>query len=142
MPGETLAHAVVDGPADLSLVEAVHDALESLWARVPEVGDEDRMMFALAVSEVATNVVEHAEGPEVPHVRVRLEVDAEWLTAVMADDADPALIRLHEVSMPGADAESGRGLAIALAVLDDLVHETDEGNTWRLRRRRRDETSG
>ena len=36
--------------------------------------------------------------------------------------------------MPDEQAESGRGLAIALAALDELSHETDGGNTWRLRR--------
>jgi serine/threonine-protein kinase RsbW len=137
MPSEVLAHAVIEGPADLSLVDAVHAALESLWAAVPDVADEDRMLFALAVSEVATNVVEHAEGPAHPTISVRLEVDAEALTAVMTDDADPALIRLDQVTMAGEESESGRGLALALAALDGLVHEPAEGNTWRLRRNRR-----
>ena len=52
--------------------------------------------------------------------------------------SEPALIDLGSVSMPGSDAESGRGLAIALATLDELVHETERGNVWRLRRLRRD----
>ncbi|WP_425840357.1 ATP-binding protein [Microbacterium sp. PA5] len=137
MSSDVLAHALVEGPADLNLVDAVHAALESLWNAVPDVSDEDRMLFALAVSEVATNVVEHAEGPDHPAVSIRLEVDPGALTAVLTDDADPALIRLDEVSMPGAEAESGRGLALALAALDELVHEPGQGNTWRLRRRRR-----
>lgn len=137
MVSERLAHAVVEGPADLKLVDAVHAALDSLWTAVPDVSDDDRLLFALAVSEVATNVVEHAEGPDHPLVSVRLEVDAEALTAVMTDDADPALIRLDQVEMPGADAESGRGLALALAALDELVHDPGDGNVWRLRRLRR-----
>ena len=48
--------------------------------------------------------------------------------------ADPALLDLRHVEMPDEDAESGRGLAIALATLDELTHERDGGNTWRLRR--------
>lgn len=138
MADEALAHALVEGPADLGLVDALHAAFASLWSAVPEVSDEDRMLFELAVSEVATNVVEHAEGPDHPLVSMRLEVDVTALTAVMTDDADPALIRLDEVSMPGTDAESGRGLALALAALDELVHEPGDGNVWRLRRLRRD----
>lgn len=138
MGSDALASEYIEGPADLTLVDAVHDALEDLWRRVPEVSDEDRMLFALAVSEVATNVVEHAEGPKHATVTVRLEVDAAMLTAVMTDDADPALIRLDRVAMPGEDAESGRGLALALAALDDLEHDPGDGNVWRLRRRRRD----
>ncbi|SBS73593.1 ATP-binding protein [uncultured Microbacterium sp.] len=138
MSSDAIADVYLEGPADLTLVDAVHDALADLWSRVPEVSDEDRMLFALAVSEVATNVVEHAEGPEHPTVTIRLEVDATTLTAVMTDDADPALIRLDRVTMPGEDAESGRGLALALAALDDLQHDPTHGNVWLLRRRRRD----
>jgi len=137
MADEVLAHAFVEGPADLSLVDALHAALASLWSAVPDVAEEDRMLFELAVSEVATNVVEHAEGPDHAQVSMRLEVDRTALTAVVTDDADPALIRLDEVSMADADAESGRGLALALAALDELVHEPGDGNVWRLRRQRR-----
>ncbi len=137
MADEVLAHVLVEGPADLGLVDALHAALASLWSAVPGVSDEDRMLFELAVSEIATNVVEHAEGPAHPHVSMRLEVDRTALTATLTDDADPALVRLDEVSMADADAESGRGLALALAALDELVHEPGDGNVWRLRRLRR-----
>lgn len=139
MSDDGVAHVLVEGPADLSLVDAVHAALESLWNAVPNVSDEDRMLFALAVSEVATNVVEHAEGPEHPEVSIRIEADADALTAVMTDNADPALIRLDRVGMPGEDAESGRGLALALAALDELTHVPGDGNVWRLRRVRRND---
>ncbi len=136
MSAESAFREVV-GRADLALIDAVHDALEGLWLEVPDVSDEDRLLFALAVSEVATNVVEHAAGDVRPTVSIRLTVDAERLVAVMSDDAEPALIRLGEVEMPGSDAESGRGLALALAALDELRHEADDGNTWVLRRDRR-----
>lgn len=127
----------VSGRAELALVDAVHDALDEIWRAVPDVSDEDRLLFALAVSEVATNVVEHAAGDASPTVTIRLSVDAAELVAVMSDDADPALIRLDRVTMPDAEAESGRGLALALAALDELRHETDDGNVWILRRDRR-----
>ncbi|MCK6081703.1 ATP-binding protein [Microbacterium sp. EYE_5] len=136
MSAESAFREVV-GRADLALIDAVHDALEGLWVDVPDVSDEDRLLFALAVSEVATNVVEHAAGDVRPTVSIRLAVDAGRLVAVMSDDAEPALIRLGEVEMPGSDAESGRGLALALAALDELRHEADDGNTWVLRRDRR-----
>jgi serine/threonine-protein kinase RsbW len=128
----------ISGPADLALVDAVHEALGQLWQEVPDVSDDDRILFSLAVSEVATNVVEHASGEDKPTVSIRLSVDGAELIAVMSDDADPALIRLDEVSMPDADAESGRGLALALAALDELRHEAGDGNVWVLRRDRRD----
>lgn len=122
------------GIADPQLVDRVHDALDELFERSPGAGEEDRMLFRLAVSEVATNVVEHAAAREPIHVTVELDADGDAFSAVFTDTADPALIDLGAVSMPGEDAESGRGLAIALATLDELIHERDGGNTWRLRR--------
>ena len=127
----------IDGIADAALIDRVHDALDELFRRTPGVDDEDAMLFRLAVSEVATNVVEHAQAREPVHVTVELDADDAALSAVFIDTADPALIDLHGVSMPDEAAESGRGLAIALATLDELVHETERGNTWRLRRVRR-----
>ncbi|WP_426322479.1 ATP-binding protein [Microbacterium sp. E-13] len=128
----------LEGLADDALIDRVHDALDELFGRTAGVSDEDAMMFRLAVSEVATNVVDHALAREPIQVSVALDADAESLSAVFTDTADPALIDLGAVSMPGDDAESGRGLAIALATLDELVHETHSGNVWRLRRLRRD----
>jgi len=132
MSTERVVH--VAGIADAGLPDRVFDALETLWDAAPHVGEEDRSLFALAVSEIAANVVEHAEAREPIHVSVALSVDDDALGAVFTDTADPALIDLGRVSMPGEDAESGRGLALALATLDELVHETHDGNTWRLRR--------
>ena len=127
----------LDGVADAALPDRVFEALEVLWAQSPHVGDEDRTMFALAVSEIAANIAEHARAREPVQVSVTLGVGADDAWAVFSDTADPALIDLRNVGMPGTDAESGRGLAMALATLDELVHETSAGNTWRLRRRLR-----
>lgn len=124
----------LDGIADPAFVDRVHAALDELFARAPAAGDDDRMLFRLAVSEVATNVVEHAVAREPIHVTVELDADAEAFSAIFTDSADPALLDLRHVEMPDEQAESGRGLAIALAALDELSHETDGGNTWRLRR--------
>lgn len=129
----------LDGIADSQLVDRVHDALDRLFDGAPGAGDEDRMLFRLAVSEVVTNVVEHAGAREPIHVTVEVDAAPDAFSAVFTDTADPALIDLGAVEMPGEDAESGRGLAIALAALDELVHERGGGNTWRLLRRFRGE---
>ena len=122
--------------ADAELVDRVLNALDSLWASAANVEEEDRNLFTLAVSEIAENIVEHAEAREPVTVSVTLSADSDMLEAVFTDSADPALIDLSAVTMPEWDAESGRGLALAQATLDELVHETHDGNTWKLRRRR------
>jgi serine/threonine-protein kinase RsbW len=119
---------------DAEFPNLVFDALTALWSSGPSVPDEDRESFTLAVSEIAANIVEHASAREAVHVSLTLTVADARLEAVFTDTADPALIDLSSVQMPDWDAESGRGLALALATLDELVHETHEGNTWRLRR--------
>lgn len=128
----------VRGLADEGFLDDVHRALASLWQRVP-AADEDRMCFELAVAEVAGNVVQHGAS-DAGEVEVRLDLEAtdDDLIAVFRDSADPPIIDLSKVAMPDADAEAGRGLALALAALDELTHLTDDGNTWRLRRRRRE----
>ncbi|MDZ8200887.1 ATP-binding protein [Microbacterium sp. SSW1-59] len=123
------------GAAEETFVDTVHDLLDVLFER-GSVGDDDQMLFRLAVSEVATNIVEHAQSREPIEIDFALTCDAEQLWAVFTDNADPALIDLENVGMPDADAESGRGLAIALAALDELTRRTEDGNTWILRRRR------
>lgn len=129
--------ARVECVADAELVDNVLNALDSLWSSGPPVAEEDRGLFALAVGEIAANIVAHARGREPIQVSVRLSVDPDALEAVFTDSAEPALIDLSAVTMPEWDAESGRGLALAQETLDELVHETHDGNTWRLRRRLR-----
>lgn len=126
----------VAGPARLALVDRVHDALEKLWEQAREVPVDDRTLFALAVSEVLTNMVQHSDGPCEVSVSVELRATDDDLTAILVDTAPPAAIDWHGVAMPDTDSESGRGLALARAALDEFTHTFDEGgNRWLLRRR-------
>ncbi|WP_308798693.1 ATP-binding protein [Agromyces silvae] len=128
----------VTGSADETFLDDVHRALAELWQLAP-ANDEDRMLFELAVVEVATNIVQHGASDLGPvEARLDLEATDDDLIAVFRDSANPPILDLSRVAMPDTDAEAGRGLALALAALDELSHLTDEGNTWRLRRRRRE----
>lgn len=95
-----------------------------------------------AAVEVLANIVEHAARIDPPDAEVRqvhIEVLATpgSLEAHFRDDGRPAEIDLGAVTMPGADAESGRGLAMALAAVDDLTYERVDGiNRWSLMCRR------
>jgi serine/threonine-protein kinase RsbW len=126
----------IDGPARLDLVDRVLDALDRLWADTAYVPVQDRTLFALALSEVATNMVQHTADPETVALTVDVLVSRDCLDATLTDTAPPAEIDWDRVEMPEADSESGRGLALSTAALDELRHFSDErGNTWRLRRR-------
>lgn len=124
------------GPARLALVDSVLDALEVAWSDAPHVPEQDRTLFTLAVSEVATNMVQHGGGPHDVTLRVDIRISKDDLAATLTDTAPPASIEWHGVAMPGEDSESGRGLALARTVLDEFAHAFDHrGNTWTLRRR-------
>jgi serine/threonine-protein kinase RsbW len=130
---------VVAGPAAPELLERVHAGLAELWAGHPEVVRADRLMLETAVAEVAANIVLYTGG-DAERVEVRLELVAEGdeVAARFVDDGTPAPADLvEEATMPGADAEGGRGLALALAALDHLGYRREgERNLWTLVRRR------
>jgi len=127
----------LEGRAELALVDRALDELELLWTRTPDVPAEDRILFGLALSEVMTNVSQHSSGVEVTmSVDVRASRDA--LRAEITDSAAPATIDWDGVAMPDQESESGRGLALAVAALDQFDHANDRGgNTWVLVRRLR-----
>ncbi|WP_336659484.1 ATP-binding protein [Leucobacter sp. USHLN153] len=150
------------GPADLAFVDRALDALEALWLDAEHVSPIDQTMFALALSEILTNIATHGTGeagspadsaesradsaadgaaagaspePRDVEIELRIEADQRALTATIRDTAAPASIVWGEVEMASTEAESGRGLALVRAALDEVEHTaTSQGNTWRLRR--------
>ncbi|MGN8026036.1 ATP-binding protein [Microbacterium sp. 22242] len=121
----------VRGAADLPFVDELLGTLDGLFAQAPAVPERDRTLFSLALSEVATNIAQHSTRPVT--MSAHLEVGADRLSAEIRDDADPVRIDWAAVRLPGEQAESGRGLALAVAVLDELSHRADPaGNTWVL----------
>ncbi|MGA9275915.1 ATP-binding protein [Ilumatobacter sp.] len=69
----------------------------------------------LAVSELATNVVQHSDSPTIRMVLHR-EPSA-WILVV--DDAD-GLDELDPSTVPDPEALTGRGLFIVQAIMDDV----------------------
>ncbi|MGR6741725.1 ATP-binding protein [Microbacterium sp. F1-18] len=124
----------------LESVEAVHDLLASWWEEVGEVAPRVRFAFETAVVEIAGNIVEHsvaAQGADGRHFTLDLHATREALTATFEDDAQPAELDLSAVTMATADAEDGRGLALALASVDALDYRYENGrNVWSLECRR------
>lgn len=121
-------------PALPASLEEVHALLEELVQRSPGITARERMRFETALVEVASNVIQHAQPrPPDEHVTVTvvLRCDDAALTADLVDDALPAQVDPAAAEMPAPDAESGRGLALARSLCDELrlVREGD-GNRW------------
>jgi len=131
----------LSAPATPEIMDLVHAMLEHLWGRNPAVSDRDRMRFEMSVIEILGNVVEHAyaadhddaPGQDGRRFDIVLGVTDRALMAYLGDNGLPTALDLSGVAMPDELAESGRGLALATAALDDLSYERVEGrNHWDL----------
>lgn len=126
------------GPATAATVEAVHDDLDDLWSEAESVPEVDRMAFTLAVVEVATNVVAHAERATEAPLELQVEVTAaphRLQADIYEFGAAPAGVDFDAAPAVGELDESGRGIRLVQALVSTVVFERQgDANVWRLRR--------
>ena len=105
-------------PADLAGVRAF------VRARAGDLGLPERRadLLTLAVSELATNTLQHTAGGG----RVRLRAESGRLLCDVIDQG-PARVLGHP--MPAAQAIRGRGLAIVESICDEVGIEAEDGST-------------
>ena len=95
------------------------------------------MLFESALAEIGANVLTHGrrDGPGDAPVQYKLKLEGHMALATFVDRGPPVHNHLTR-AMPEPTSETGRGLAIARQVLDELGYERDgEINTWRLVKR-------
>lgn len=129
---------VLEEFAQPDTVERVHQLLSDLLTADP-VDDMDAMQFELALAEIAANIIEHAQKTDGGQVSVRLELEVrpDSIHARFSDDGEQVRVDLKTVELPDELSERGRGLAIALTVLDELSYRrADHRNHWTLVRNR------
>ncbi|GEP37331.1 hypothetical protein NPS01_09940 [Nocardioides psychrotolerans] len=131
----------LSAPATPEIMDLVHAMLEHLWISNPDISDRDRIRFEMSVIEILGNVVEHAyaadhvdvPGQDGRRFEIVIGVTDTQLMAHLGDNGLPTALDLSGVAMPDVLAESGRGLALATAALDDLSYERADGrNLWDL----------
>jgi anti-sigma regulatory factor (Ser/Thr protein kinase) len=128
---EALALRMSDPSAQLdALHEGLSNFLDSLF-KPPS--PEWRMLFELAVSEIAANIIEHARPPSV-HLHLAIQggsVVAEFTDAGRGWDGPPGPAQVVDQLL-----ERGRGLSLAQTALDEMAYErTGLTNRWRLGKR-------
>lgn len=131
-PDERRVLETTTGPETL---DEIQQALDDLWSNrdIPEMV---RMHTALAVSEIAANIIEHSGDGRPVRLRMEVELVPEVIRVTFTDDGHPSPVDLSNIAMPDEMSERGRGLAIAFRVLDELSYRRDgEGNHWTLVRR-------
>jgi len=120
-------------PGDVNLV---HELLAAVWENSPEVPIEERYRFETALIELASNVIKHATSSNGVSCVVRVHSTERQLVAELRDTADPGEVQLVGRVMPDALAESGRGIPLSQALVDELEYSRDGGyNLWRITRK-------
>lgn len=123
-------------PREVATVPIVRDlcrtAMTQLGVKEPCVQD-----VALALTEACANVVEHAEGTDDDY-EVRLQLDDERCEIRVVDtgrgfDAEA----LTDGSMPGSEAERGRGIQLMKALVDRVEFRSvpEQGTMVRFEKR-------
>jgi serine/threonine-protein kinase RsbW len=135
-------------PATAQQLDSVHAALDRFWATVDTAvrrppDREWRTRFATALAEIAANIIRHAypDGREPGPMRLHLYAYSDRVEAYFNDQGVAFIPPASVADRPEFDlmelTESGRGLAVAQACLDELGYRrTGEGtNEWRLVKR-------
>ena len=125
--------SIVSPPDD---VDSVHDMLESVWLSAPQVSPRDRFSFETALIELASNVIRHADGGAGVSCALTVEITADRIVASLTDSGLAGNISLIAPSMPDELEESGRGLSIIHALVDEVGYDrSDDLNHWRISRK-------
>lgn len=125
-----------DVPAVPESLDTVQDRFAVWWDGLGVDDVARRFALETAVAEIAANIVEHTARSDRQAGRrytVELRATEQQYTAVLRDNGLPVDLDLSAVTMADVDAESGRGLALAIAALDRLEHRHEGGhNVWTL----------
>jgi serine/threonine-protein kinase RsbW len=116
--------------------------VDNVWSRPPDAAW--RAQFATGVGEIGANVIQYAYPSDVSGILTfRLRVFDQYIEAWFSDNGRPyAGDVAAQVQLEPADplllADSGRGIALARAAVDDLTYERSPGGTnhWCLTKRR------
>lgn len=114
-------------------LDELHGLLESFWQDASYVSARDRILFTLAVAEIAGNVVNYVTS-EPREWQIDLRAWNDRIEAGIHHGGPVVERALDDAVMPGEDAESGRGLALANMAAQVLYsHQVDpEGSHWRI----------
>ena len=120
-------------------VNDVHDFVVAELDRHPDLNAMDRTAFVTALVELATNVIRHADTGGGVTCTLSLRVGPDRLEAHLSDAAEIGGIELVARGMPVDElAESGRGIALIQALVDDLRYErVGDLNLWSITKKRR-----
>ena len=113
--------------------DAVHDLLEKLWKDAPDVETLDRFGFETALIELVSNVFQHGDSEITPLCTVTVTVYPDRIECSLLDAGTPHDLQLKGRAMPDEYAESGRGIILIQALVDELSYTREiDRNRWRM----------
>jgi serine/threonine-protein kinase RsbW len=125
-------------PAKPEYLILVRLALSGIARQVP-MSESALADLKLAVTEVCGNVVRHAYGDEPGEVRVTFDVTPDAIEVAVEDEGagGAAFPQVDEAALIEGPVESGMGLAIVRAIMDEVVLEdgSPQGTVVRMRKR-------
>jgi len=129
-------HGVLDTVTGSAALDEIGTMLDRMWSVYDHVPWAVRTQVGIAVGEIGANIIEHAAQGTPVRLRFEVLVLPDEVRAFFTDHGSPARLDLNiAVAMPDHLAESGRGLAIAQAVLDRLSYIRGWANHWFLAKR-------
>ena len=123
----------------------MQDLLVLVRSEHPDISETDLSMFETAIAEIHGNVVQHGRPEGQVTYAFSLTVRPDRLVGFLADTGEPAtdLADLADLAPVEEMAESGRGLWLAHATLDELLYaRAGNRNTWKMTRLRSSSTPG
>jgi anti-sigma regulatory factor (Ser/Thr protein kinase) len=97
-----------------------------------EVRSEFAIKVVSSFSEIFNNVVKHAYAGEIDGViDIRIEIHGPLLRLLIEDHGRPFVLD-DAPPLPATPQESGRGLFIVRAFVDDMSYSPGPPNTWTL----------
>ena len=122
-------------------LDQVQDLLVLVRSDHPDISETDLSMFETAIAEIHGNVVKHGRPPGQVVYAFSLAVRPDRLVGFLADTGEPAP-DLSALPVVDELAESGRGMWLARATLDELEYaRSGDRNTWKMVRLRGKATS-
>jgi anti-sigma regulatory factor (Ser/Thr protein kinase) len=128
-------------PADLQVLENICQQVNQVCRSLPDLppppaGDDFVYLVELAVSEICTNIIQHAYLVTSGEIRGSLTLLANGVQIDLYDDGtsfDPAAIPAPSTQLPSLN-EGGYGLHIVRQIMDSVRYQahTPKGNHWCL----------
>jgi serine/threonine-protein kinase RsbW len=127
----------LEGLAVPESLDRLHALMDRVRSEHQEIDPTELMLFETAIVEIHGNVVQHGRPEGKVLYAFDLQVCSDRLVGSLADNGDAVQDLSGRSGLVGKDAESGRGLQLARAALDDLVFARRENrNTWQMVKRR------